>query len=205
MKVEGAKAYCATTMLSKQYLRQQERPSRDRLYHDSRSCRPNVTVSDLGFVYHYHIMIHLDRARLLMVVPILCAFSLSAQTRFALVGSETVQRRLDLYKGNDSTREAALLKLFAQAGCPTASLSEQLVPHRKQPNIVCVLPGSTPEVIVVGAHFDHVPQGDGVVDNWSGASLLPSLFQSLNNSPRKHTFIFVAFSGEEEGLLGSAF
>jgi serine/threonine protein kinase len=33
-EVEGAKAYCATNMLSKQYLRQQERPSRDRLYHD---------------------------------------------------------------------------------------------------------------------------------------------------------------------------
>ena len=67
------------------------------------------------------------------------------------------------------------------------------------------LPGSTPQVIVVGAHFDHVSEGDGVVDNWSGASLLPSLFQSLMGSARKHTFIFVAFTGEEEGLLGSAF
>src|SRR5271163_4114496 len=93
------------------------------------------------FVYDYQIMIDSGRARLLMVVPVLCAFSLGAQTHFTLVGSETIQRRLDLYKGNDSTREAALLKLFAEAGCPTANLSEQPVPHRKQPNIVCVLPG----------------------------------------------------------------
>jgi Zn-dependent M28 family amino/carboxypeptidase len=150
-------------------------------------------------------MIDSGRARLLMVVLILCALSLAAQTRFTLVGTETVQRRLDLYKGNDSSREAALLKLFSEAGCSTANLSEQPVPHRKQPNIICMLPGSTPEVIVIGAHFDHVSEGDGIVDNWSGASLLPSLFQSLNSSPRKHTFIFVAFSGEEEGLLGSAF
>lgn len=63
----------------------------------------------------------------------------------------------------------------------------------------------TQATIVVGAHFDHVSQGDGIVDNWSGASLLPSLFQSLAGSPRKHTFVFIGFTGEEEGLVGSAF
>ena len=39
---------------------------------------------------------------------------------------------------------------------------------------------SSPErVIVLTSHNDKVDVGDGVVDNWSGASLLPSLFQSL--------------------------
>jgi hypothetical protein len=71
-----------------------------------------------------------------MVVPMLSAFSLGAQAHFMLVGSETIQSRLDLYKGNDSTRAAALLKLFAEAGCPTENLSEQPVSHRKQPDIV---------------------------------------------------------------------
>ena len=42
-----------------------------------------------------------------------------------------------------------------------------------------------------------------MADNWTGASLLPTLFQSLNNSKMKHTFVFVAFTGEEMGLLGS--
>jgi hypothetical protein len=150
-------------------------------------------------------MIHLRRDRLLMALSVMWTLSLSGQTRYALVKPETIQQRLDLYKGDDTTREAALLKIFTQAGCLTANLSEQPVPHRKQPNIICVLPGSTPDVIVVGAHFDHVSAGDGIVDNWSGASLLPSLFQSLAGSPRKHTFVFVAFTGEEEGLRGSSF
>jgi Zn-dependent M28 family amino/carboxypeptidase len=140
-----------------------------------------------------------------MVIPVLCVFSLGAQTRYTLLGEQTIQQRLNLYKGDDSARQAALLELFTEAGCQTANLSKQPVPHRRQPNIICVLPGSTPEIIVVGAHFDHVSQGDGIVDNWSGASLLPSLFQSLVGSPRKHTFIFVAFTGEEEELRGSAF
>jgi Zn-dependent M28 family amino/carboxypeptidase len=41
------------------------------------------------------------------------------------------------------------------------------------------------------------------VDNWSGASLLPSLFQSLRTTPRKFTFLFIGFSDEEKGLVGS--
>jgi Zn-dependent M28 family amino/carboxypeptidase len=43
----------------------------------------------------------------------------------------------------------------------------------------------------------------GAVDDWSGAALLPSLYQNLAGRPHKHTYIFVAFSGEEQGLVGS--
>ena len=69
-----------------------------------------------------------------------------------------------------------------------------------------MLPGETHEVIVVGAHTDKVPSaGDGVVDNWSGASLLPSLLFSLSGQKRHHTFVFVGFTGEERGLIGSEY
>ena len=44
-----------------------------------------------------------------------------------------------------------------------------------------------------------------MIDNWSGASLLPSLYQSLTGSARRHTFIFIGFTGEEEGLVGSEY
>jgi hypothetical protein len=43
------------------------------------------------------------------------------------------------------------------------------------------------------------------VDNWSGASLLPSLYQGLRSQQRRHTFVFAAFAGEEKGLVGSDF
>jgi Zn-dependent M28 family amino/carboxypeptidase len=42
-----------------------------------------------------------------------------------------------------------------------------------------------------------------IVDNWTGASLLPSLYEGLAGVPRRHSFRFVAFSGEEKGMLGS--
>ena len=68
-----------------------------------------------------------------------------------------------------------------------------------------MLPGSSAKVIIVGAHFDRVSAGDGVVDNWSGASLLPSLYQAVKIEPRKHTYIFIGFTDEEKGLVGSRF
>jgi Zn-dependent M28 family amino/carboxypeptidase len=70
---------------------------------------------------------------------------------------------------------------------------------------MCLLPGSSDKIIIVGAHFDRVSEGDGVVDNWSGASLLPSLYQAVKIEPRRHTYIFIGFTDEEKGLVGSRF
>ena len=44
-----------------------------------------------------------------------------------------------------------------------------------------------------------------MVDNWSGASLLPSLLYSLSAKPRQHTFVFIGFTAEEQGMVGSEF
>jgi hypothetical protein len=127
------------------------------------------------------------------------------QAHYLNMKSEVIQERLNRFKGSDAAREATLVQLFSSAGCQSANLTEQPVHGRHEPNVICILPGSTPATIVVGAHFDHVADGEGVVDNWSGASLLPSLFQSLDHSPRTHTFVFVGFTGEEDGLIGSAY
>ena len=43
-----------------------------------------------------------------------------------------------------------------------------------------------------------------LIDNWSGAAMLPSLFLAVNNTPRRFTFVFVGFSDEEKGLRGSS-
>jgi Zn-dependent M28 family amino/carboxypeptidase len=57
--------------------------------------------------------------------------------------------------------------------------------------------------VIVEAHFDHVPAGDGVVDNWAGAALLPSIYEALKGEPRRHTYIFIGFTDEERGEVGS--
>jgi hypothetical protein len=89
-------------------------------------------------------------------------------------------------------------------------------------NVVGVLEGSGPlsdETIVVGAHYDHVGRGgpgsllpgstdihNGADDNASGVGALLELGRRLAARPGKlpRRIVFIAFTGEETGLVGSA-
>jgi Iap family predicted aminopeptidase len=135
------------------------------------------------------------------------ALALFATALLALgqVPKTEIDRRLRAFEDTNFKRELKLQSLFEEIGCTGDNLTEQRVKHAQAPNVICTLPGSTDSEIVVGAHFDFVNRGKGVVDNWSGCSLLPSLFQTLKETPRKHTFVFIGFTNEEEGLVGSNF
>ena len=149
-----------------------------------------------------------SRSRLCSIASImlLLPFWRSAETlRFNPVSRAVVETRLGKYNGNDNQREASLKQMFVEAGCDDQHLSEQPVKGSKLPNVIGVWPGSSDRVIIVGAHFDHVSAGDGVVDNWSGASLLPSLYEAVRTEARKHTYIFLGFTDEERGEIGSRF
>jgi len=130
---------------------------------------------------------------------------LSGQVHFKMQTKEVVEERLRKFGGSDFEREAKLKKFLLDSGCSPDELKEETVKSKQPPNVMCVLPGTTGQTIVVGAHFDHADLGDGVVDNWSGASLLPSLLFTVRQEPRKHTYIFVGFMGEEHQLQGSEF
>ncbi len=131
-----------------------------------------------------------------------CA-AFAQQIQISLAPQSMVEERLRAYTTKNAEREPALRRLFAGAGCMGDALVEQEVKAGKPPNLVCTLPGSTASTIIVGAHFDLAEKGDGVVDNWTGASLLASLYEGLMGIPRQHTFVFVGFMGEESGLVGS--
>lgn len=90
-------------------------------------------------------------------------------------------------------------------------------------NVIGILPGRDrrlgSEAVVVGAHYDHLGRGgpfaldpdstgaihNGADDNASGAAALIEIARVLALRAPARTVVFVAFSGEEEGLLGSAF
>jgi aminopeptidase-like protein len=117
-----------------------------------------------------------------------------------LASEVAVKIRLESGAVGARQRQGAIQKLFTEAGCSTV---EQPIDKRSG-NVVCTLPGQTAGTIVVGGHFDFVERGQGMVDDWSGASLLPSLYEALKGQPRRHTYVFVAFAGEETGLVGSS-
>src|SRR6185369_4145350 len=123
---------------------------------------------------------------------------------FATLPEGILQERLRLAHPKNEERYRRLKALFAQAGCTDAVRQEQKVGGSKEPNMICRVPGDGehPRKIIVGAHFDAVG-GDGVIDNWSGAILLPTLYDVIGRHPRRHTFEFIGFAAEEKGLLGS--
>ena len=147
------------------------------------------------------------RLPLLVFGSVLLTSTLLAQNQleFRTLTQDAIEVRLQAFSVKNDQRETTLKQLFMQSGCKDDRLTEQVVRKSLPPNLICVLPGQTDQVILVGAHSDHTERGDGVVDNWSGASLLPSLFYSLSETARHHTYVFVAFTDEEGGMIGSEF
>jgi Zn-dependent M28 family amino/carboxypeptidase len=81
-------------------------------------------------------------------------------------------------------------------------------------NVIGIVPGTDPvlrdEYIIVGGHLDHVgPQqgkvSNGADDNASGSAGVMEIAEAVAMNPCKRTVVFVAWSGEEMGLLGSVF
>jgi hypothetical protein len=135
------------------------------------------------------------------VVAVLLASSCFAETlELELATKALLKTRLEVGKVGPRERQASIRGLFAEAGCATTN--QPL--GKRTGNIICSLPGETPATIIVGGHFDFAERGEGIIDDWSGTSLLPSLYQALKTKPRQHTFIFVAFDEEERGLIGSS-
>ena len=91
-------------------------------------------------------------------------------------------------------------------------------------NVIAYLPGTDPnamnETIVIGAHFDHLGWGGegsgtlastkeqaihyGADDNASGTAGLIETAYALSKKPLKRPVMFIGFTAEERGLLGSA-
>lgn len=94
--------------------------------------------------------------------------------------------------------------------------------HGEARNVIAVLPGSDPhgtQSLVIGAHYDHLGLGgfgslspdqagqvhNGADDNASGTAVLIEAARALaSGPPLAQDVIFIAFTGEERGLWGSA-
>lgn len=83
-------------------------------------------------------------------------------------------------------------------------------------NVIGVIEGSDPalkdEVVVIGAHYDHLGAFDGYIyngadDNGSGSVGVLNAARALALNPKKpkRTVVFALWTGEEQGLLGSRY
>ncbi len=140
---------------------------------------------------------------LLFFIAFLAVPAPGQQISYHRVEQAVVEERLKGSPADNLGRQKKLRQLFEAAGCKGEALTDVEVEGSALPNLVCKMPGKHDSVIIVGAHYDKVGTGNGVVDNWSGAALLVSLFESLQTEPRRHVFLFIGFTDEEKGLVGS--
>lgn len=110
--------------------------------------------------------------------------------------------------GANPERVERLVELYRQAGATDDVITRTPIEARREgdpplDNVVITKPGETDLVIVVGGHLDKVRRGGGVIDDWSGACMTANLYQALRAVPTRHTFRFVGFAYEEQGLVGS--
>lgn len=140
----------------------------------------------------------------------------SAQVSTAVVASlfpdqslEGIQEKLD---EGTSPSEFTIVPSTVSMGWTEA----EQVEAKEVPNVIGMIEGTDPtlkdELVIVGAHFDHLGafegQGDsifnGADDNASGTSALLELARVFAEGEKpKRTVMFAAFSAEELGLLGS--
>lgn len=116
-------------------------------------------------------------------------------------------RELDGRKPNTAGYSKAVA--FIESKCQSWGLKteRQAVPGRDE-NLFAYIPGtSSDEVVVVGAHLDHLGNGNlGADDNGSGSTCLMAIaraFSIMEQGPR--TIVFQWYTAEESGLLGSQY
>lgn len=108
---------------------------------------------------------------------------------------------------------------FKKTSDPHGTVSETALQQYSQ-NVVGYLDNGAANTIVIGAHYDHLGLGhdhnsleansegkihNGADDNASGTAGVIELARYFtgNGVREKHNFLFICFSGEELGLIGS--
>lgn len=92
-------------------------------------------------------------------------------------------------------------------------VDQELIPAYEAKNVIAYAPAKkkTSETIVFTAHYDHLGRMGkdiyfpGANDNASGTALMIALAKHYIENPAKYNVVFIAFAGEEAGLLGSQY
>jgi Zn-dependent M28 family amino/carboxypeptidase len=99
----------------------------------------------------------------------------------------------------DKTARAYIVKRMTDAGL---TVKEQAFDNTA--NVIGYIAGETDDIIIVGAHYDHLGDGHlGANDNASGVAGMLAIADRFASTKPHRTLAFIAFGGEEQGLLGS--
>lgn len=101
---------------------------------------------------------------------------------------------------DDPARFDRLKVLFSARGCSGEQLRVVPLGGAHSGSLVCTWPGDSTSTVVVLAEYQRKGKGEGAIENWSSAVLLPYLYFAMQARPRENTWVFV----ESGGKLGAA-
>ena len=161
-----------------------------------------------------------ERGQLILDVTYLSHDSLEGRetgTKGEMIAAEYIAKRyseIGLTKAGST--DSSYYQLFSKklkAHPHDTAFTGPLVKGR---NIIGLIDNHAKRTIVIGAHYDHLGWGsdgslhtgdsaihNGADDNASGVAALLMLAKRLSEKSYGSNFLFIAFSGEEKGLLGS--
>ncbi len=134
-----------------------------------------------------------------------CGACLAQKVQFTSIEKPLILQRMKSVPETNAARVSRLKELFTEAGCNGNCIVRAKSGRRETPNIVCLLGTGKDDTLIVGAHYERTTSTQTPLDNWSGASLLPAIYQSLRNKKRNHNFIFVAFADNGKDPTGAEF
>jgi Iap family predicted aminopeptidase len=118
--------------------------------------------------------------------------------------TEELRSEFDSVPCKNSDRLKTVKALFERMGAKSEEIAVEKVRGVENVLIRKAADKETVEKIVIGAHYDKVPDGCGAIDNWTGIVALAHIYRSVKDLPLKKNIIFAAFGKEEEGLVGSS-
>lgn len=93
------------------------------------------------------------------------------------------------------------------------NICNKFIPRHETQNVIGYIPGkSNPDsYLFISAHYDHLGRMGtnawfpGANDNASGIAMLLNLAKHYSQHPPEYSIVFIAFAGEEAGLIGSMY
>lgn len=107
----------------------------------------------------------------------------------------------------DTKARTYITKRMKDAGLTTIEQGFEF-DKTKTANVIGYITGETDDIIVIGAHYDHLGDGHlGANDNASGVAAMLAIADVIKAKGEKphRTIAFAAWGAEEEGTIGSTF
>jgi|SRR5262245_13518453 len=150
-----------------------------------------------------------SKLSLLPCLILICCSSAFAQeaegaSKLRISTPEEIRSEFDSVPCKNGDRLKAVKALFEKMGAKPEEIAVEKVRGVENILIRKAAANDSAEKIVIGAHYDKVPDGCGAIDNWTGVVALAHVYRALKDVPLKKNVVFVAFGKEEEGLVGSS-